>query len=81
MDIGSKPGRPKALDWARAELVKGTVHITTSSAGRTRVDELVQHQAVLKLELLVEGFSHVQQELVGVGFAVPQEAAHLAVES
>ena len=29
MDIGWKPGRPKALDWAKAELVKGVVHITT----------------------------------------------------
>ena len=28
MDTGWKLGRPKARDWARAELVKGAVHIT-----------------------------------------------------
>ena len=29
MDMGWKPGRPKALDWANAEFVKGAVQITT----------------------------------------------------
>ena len=29
IDMGWKPGRPKALDWANAEFVKGAVHITT----------------------------------------------------
>ena len=29
MDTGWKLGRPKALDWAKAELVKGAVQITT----------------------------------------------------